>query len=202
MDTLRDRLLARRSWYHGFKQLIEADRAMRRVVADHIRPEPGDRILDVGCGDGDVRPLLGEVDYTGVDLNPDYIKAARVHENAQTRFLQADVSDLPHLGFEEFEIVLAFGVLHHLSDDECLGLVEAVSRVLPAGGRFVTIDPVFDPAQRTTARVLAALDRGRYVRAGSGYRQLIESSLAVKNLTIRHDLLRFPYSHCAIEATL
>lgn len=202
MDTLRDRLLARRRWYHGWKQLISAERAMRMVVADHLRPEPGDRVLDVGCGDGDIRPLLGDVDYTGVDFNADYIRSAQSLADDTTRFLQADVADLPKLGFDEFDVVFAYGVLHHLSDDECLGLIESVSHVLADGGRLVSIDPVFEPTQRTTARVLAALDRGRYVRAPSGYRQVVESHLAIKNLTIRQDLLPFPYSHCVIEATL
>jgi hypothetical protein len=62
------------------------------------------------------------------------------------------------------------------------------------------MDPVFDPDQRTTARVLAALDRGRHVRDRGGYERLVGSSLRVERVTIRHDLLAMPYSHCILES--
>jgi cyclopropane fatty-acyl-phospholipid synthase-like methyltransferase len=157
-------------------------------------------VLDVGCGDGDIRPLLGDVDYTGVDLNTDYLRVASASADERTRFVHADVSALGGLGLGPFDCAIAVGLLHHLSDSECDSLLAAVHDTLAPGGRLVTIDPVFTPDQRTTARVLAALDRGRHVREVSGYTRLIDQQFEVKESVVRQDLLPFPYSHALIEA--
>jgi SAM-dependent methyltransferase len=199
--ALRDRLLANRQWYHAFKQAIRADRTMQTMVNDHIKPTPGERLLDIGCGDGDIRPLLGAVDYVGIDANEDYLRAARKQESPTTRFIVADVADLADLGVKDFDVAIAVGLLHHLSDEQANALLSALGTALKPGGRLVTFDPVFDAAQRTTARLLAALDRGRYVRDAEGYRRLLIPHLCVGSVRVRHDLLWFPYSHCVTEST-
>jgi len=200
--ALRDRLLANQQWYHAFKQAIRADGAMRAVVDEHIGPRPGERLLDVGCGDGDIRPYLGEVDYVGIDANEDYLRVARDREDDSTRFIAADVTDLAELGVTDFDVAIAIGLLHHLSSDQVDSLLEAIAGVLRPGGRVITVDPVFDPTQRTTARVAAALDRGRYVRDAEGYRGLVSQHLDVDYVRVRHDLLWLPYSHCITRSVV
>jgi len=50
-------------------------------------------------------------------------------------------------------------------------------------------------------RVLAALDRGRYVRDEPGYVRLFDGSpFTLEVVRVRHDLLPIPYSHLVIEA--
>jgi SAM-dependent methyltransferase len=198
--TLRDSLLARAGWYHRWKQLLKADNSTRRFVEEYVRPEPGARVLDVGCGDGDVRPFLGKVEYLGIDLNPEYLAVASALADDTTHFLHADVAQVAELDLGQFDIVIAIGLLHHI-DDECADrLLSGVRSVLAEGGRLVTLDPVFSPDQKTSARLLAALDRGRYVRDEGGYVRLVSQHLAVTRHSVRHDLLWFPYSHCTIEA--
>jgi ubiquinone/menaquinone biosynthesis C-methylase UbiE len=62
--------------YRGFQLLFGADRARRKHVAAHIRPSPGDFVVDLGCGPGDILDYLPNVRYLGFDVNPAYIKAA------------------------------------------------------------------------------------------------------------------------------
>ena len=45
-----------------------------------------------------------------------------------------------------------------------------------------------------------ALDRGRYVRHPGDYERLMRTAFAHTEMTIRHDLNPFPYTHCIIEA--
>jgi hypothetical protein len=96
---------------------------------------------------------------------------------------------------------VAVGLLHHLDDDDASALLKALPSVLKPGGRFVAAEPVFHPEQRATARVLAALDRGRYVRDQRSYEQLVSPWFREASTEIRHDLFWFPYSHCIIQAT-
>jgi cyclopropane fatty-acyl-phospholipid synthase-like methyltransferase len=199
MPTIRDGLLQHATWYRRFKTLIRADRATRIMAREYIRPRPGERILDVGCGDGDIRPYLEGCDYTGVDLNDDYLRVAEGRSDATTRFLHADVASLAGLGLGPFDVAIAVGLLHHLTDDQCTSLLAAIRDALVPGGRLITFDPVFDPQQRTSARLLAALDRGRYVRDETGYERLFDGLFTVQGRALRQDLLPFPYSHAIFE---
>jgi cyclopropane fatty-acyl-phospholipid synthase-like methyltransferase len=199
MPTLRDSLLGHARWYRSFKTLIRAEKATEVMAREYIRAQPGQRLLDVGCGDGDIRPHLVDVDYTGVDFNDDYLRVAEHQVDEHTRFLNADVASLAEHGLGPFDCAIAVGLLHHLSDEECTTLLDAVHDALVPGGRFVSFDPVFTPAQRTSARLLVALDRGRHARDVAGYRRLFDDRWKVEAQTVRNDLLPFPYSHAIFE---
>ncbi len=84
-----------------------------------IGVEPGDSLLDVGCGFGDLRSwLLGqdiEVEYTGLDLSPDLIeKAKAIH--AKGEFIAGDIFDLDAKP-QSFDWVLLSGALNWQLDD-------------------------------------------------------------------------------------
>ena len=71
-------LLASPTAYDLFQTLVGARRARLRWIRDYLKPFPGSRILDIGCGTAEVLALLPEgVDYTGFDSSPAYIDAAR-----------------------------------------------------------------------------------------------------------------------------
>jgi SAM-dependent methyltransferase len=200
--TVRDRLLGTKVGYSTFRRLIRADRSMQTMVAEYFRPTPGDRLLDVGCGPGDLARFLPNVVYVGVDHNPAYLvgrNAVAASPDAPT-FINGDLNDLGSVDIGAFDIAVAFGVLHHLDDDVATNLVKAVREKLVKGGRFVTIDPAFHPDQRASARVLMALDRGRFVRHPRDYQRLLSTGFDSMTTTIRHDLNPFPYTHCIIEA--
>ena len=63
--------------YAGLLRLL-ARKGTRHVIAEeYIRAQPGDHIVDVGCGPGTMLPYLGAVNYTGFDLNQAYIEWAQ-----------------------------------------------------------------------------------------------------------------------------
>lgn len=200
--TVRDQLLGTKIGYTTFRRLIRADRSMRQLVDEHVRPPLGSRLLDVGCGTGDLAALIPGVTYVGVDHNPAYVPAEQTAATPDSpTFVNADLGSLGHLDIGLFETAIALGVLHHLDDELARSVVADVRQKLSPGGRFVTIDPAFHPDQRSTARVLMALDRGRFVRHPSDYIRLLESAFPKVVMTIRHDLNPFPYTHCIIEAS-
>lgn len=75
----------------------------------------GVSVLDIGCAQGGFAKVLGEnlkrFTYTGVDVNPAMVAAARArHPNH--RFLDVGESDYSALGAERFDLVLVLGILH------------------------------------------------------------------------------------------
>jgi len=198
--TLRDRILGTSRGFQFFKWTIGSDRAMGVFAREHIRPVAGERILDAGCGLGDILEYLPEVDYTGIELNEAYVERARRRYGEGPTFLHASVDGLVSLGVGGFDCALVVSVLHHLTDEQVENLVAGLPRVLKPGGRLVTVDPVWLPQQATTARVLIALDRGRYVRDLAGYRRLLEAEFDEVKFTVHQDLLRLPYTYCVSES--
>lgn len=198
--TVRDRLLARPSAYQGFKSVIGASRHMEVFLRDYVRPQPGERVLDIGCGTGDAALSLPDVTYVGIDLSDDYIDAAKRRNVPGAEFVSASVEELGDLGLGSFDCAIAVGVLHHLPDDVVTGMLESLGPLLVEDGRLVTIDPVWAPDSSTIGRVLASLDRGRYVRDEGGYERLVAPHFARITSDVRHDLLKIPYTHCVMRS--
>ncbi len=107
--------------------------ALGQPVLDLLQPQPGERILDLGCGDG----ILTEKLFTlgakviGIDNSPDMIAAARL------RGIDARIMDARSLTFaNEFDAVFSNAALHWVKDDPDAPVVGAF-RALVSGGRFV-----------------------------------------------------------------
>jgi len=107
--------------------------ALGQPVVDLLQPQPGERILDLGCGDGALTEKLVALgaQVVGIDNSPDMIAAAR------QRGLDARVVDARALVFNnEFDAVFSNAVLHWIKDDPDSPIAGAF-RALKSGGRFV-----------------------------------------------------------------
>jgi SAM-dependent methyltransferase len=192
-------ILSRPRAYELWSRLVGGDRGRRTLVGDYVRTWPGARVLDVGCGPGELVRYLGDVHYVGVDLNPAYIaQAGRDHPRAEFRIGDATALDPDLRGFD---LVVAFGVVHHLDDDSATRAFSELAAALTPGGRAVTVDPVLVPRQPWLARRLILWDRGNHPRGEDEYSQLAGAAFRRVRTEVRHDLLRIPYTHCIVEAT-
>lgn len=199
--AVRDRVLGTSYGYDLFRRLVGADRAMDRIVSEHLRPFDGARILDIGCGNGDLARFLPEVDYVGVDHNAAYVERADSDfARANVTFIDGDLEDLPDMNIGDFDLAIAVGVVHHLSDELAQQVIATTRSLLKPGGRFITIDPVFEPDQRSVTRVMLALDRGRFVRHPAHYESLMMAGFDSVDVSIHSDLLPIPYTHCIMSA--
>lgn len=122
-------------------------------VLELLAPRAGERILDLGCGDGALTAALAErAQVVGVDASAEQIAAARA------RGLDARVMDGTRLGFDaEFDAVFSNAALHWMRDPDAV--IDGVWRALKPGGRFVAecggagnVETVFEALVAALAR--------------------------------------------------
>ena len=95
--------------------------------------------------------------------------------------------------------MLALGIVHHLDDREALQLFQIAEKALKPGGKLITLDGVWTGRQSAAARALLARDRGEFVRSEEGYVRIASRVFDNVKASIRHDLLRIPYTHIILE---
>ncbi len=191
-------ILNRPFFYESYHKLIGANYRSYVLVEDYIRPKPDDRILDIGCGPGNMLPFLPECRYTGFDANESYITAARERYGHRGKFVCDRVSHHTVQQFGEFDIVLALGLVHHLDDSEAKDLFRLGYTALKPGGRMITNDGCYRADQSTVKRYLLSRDRGQYVRTEQEYLELALEYFDKVEPNIREDVLRIPYTHLII----
>jgi trans-aconitate methyltransferase len=101
-------------------------------VVELLDPQPGERILDLGCGDGVLTEKLAAAgaEIVAVDAAPDMVAAAKA------RGLDARVVPGQSLAFDrEFDAVFSNAALHWMHPQEVV--LAGVARALKPGGRFV-----------------------------------------------------------------
>lgn len=184
------------SAYQLFQGLVGGDAAWKTYLAEYVKPLPGEKVLDIGCGPADILNVLPAVNYTGLDISPEYISSARARFGSKGRFYCADVGQAT-VEQEQgtFDLVMAVGVLHHLDDAQATKLFELAHRALRPSGRLVTYDGCYVPKQSPVARWLLANDRGKHVRSRDEYLRLASAHFSKIEPEIRNDLLRLPYTH-------
>lgn len=187
--------------YDLFQTLMGADRIRRELVAEHIRPVEGMRLLDIGCGTARILNYLPPtLTYHGFDLSQEYIDEAVARYPGRGTFRCAMVEEATLQGEPSFDLVLAVGVLHHLDDEALLQLLGLAKTAMKEGGRLVTIDPCFDQAQNPIARFLVSKDRGQNVRSAGQYRDLAFKLFGQVAGEVKHRTW-IPYTHWIMECT-
>jgi SAM-dependent methyltransferase len=101
-------------------------------VVGWLAPRAGERILDLGCGDGALTERIAEAgaEVVGLDSSPAFVEAARA------RGLDVRLGDGERLDFAgEFDAVFSNAALHWMNDAHAVAA--GVRRALKPGGRFV-----------------------------------------------------------------
>jgi len=104
-----------------------------------LLPEPGNRTLDLGCGEGRLSRFLRSLGHrvAGADASPTMVRLAVGHENPEPAVL-ADAAALPFRD-AAFDLVVAYMCLHDM--DRMPQAVAGAGRVLERGGRLCASIP-------------------------------------------------------------
>jgi len=123
-------------------------------VVDLLAPRPGERILDLGCGDGALTEKLVAAGalVVAVDASAEQVAGARA------RGLDARVARAESLPFDaEFDAVFSNAALHWMPDASAV--LSSVYRALRPGGRFVAEMGGAGNVAAIRSALVSALDR-------------------------------------------
>jgi SAM-dependent methyltransferase len=131
MDTMASAYLERTPW----TELRLA------VIRDLVDPQPGDRVLDLGCAAGAITHYLSTfgADPVGIDAEPLAVEKAR-ELFPGLRFEVADAADLPFPD-ASFDKAVAADFVEHVDDDAFLRMCAELRRVLTSAGTFALYTP-------------------------------------------------------------
>jgi trans-aconitate methyltransferase len=129
------------------------------------------RVLDVACGPGTNTHHFTGADYLGVDVNVRYIQSARQRHGRN--FLVADVRTFKTSPEERFDFILVNSFLHHLNTEDSVGILSHLQSLLTGNGHIHMLELVM-PEERSVARLLARLDRGKFARPLAEWRALFD----------------------------
>jgi trans-aconitate methyltransferase len=103
-------------------------------LIDMLAPQAGERILDLGCGSGQLTAKIAEsgAEVRGIDSSEQMIAEARSNVPAS----KFEVADAANFKLDtRVDAVFSNAVLHWVKDAD--GVAESITRVLRPGGRFV-----------------------------------------------------------------
>jgi trans-aconitate methyltransferase len=147
-------------------------------VVDLLNPQKGERILDLGCGDGRLTKALQDFGciVKGVDYSEDFV------QTALSKGLDAEVMDAHQLAFaDDFDAVFSNAALHWMKEPE--KVITGVKRALKPKGRFIgefggfgNIQSILDALQIALAERHLELDdiSPWYFPTPDDYRNLLE----------------------------
>ena len=184
--------------YQLWFNLVGGPARAKVLVNEYLQLGVGARILEIGCGPGTIVRYLPPSEYLGFDLSPKYIELAK-KRFPKAHFVCERVSQFSLAKEQRFDVVLALGIVHHLDDAEARQLFQIAFDALKPGGKLFTLDGVYVDGQSAPARWLLTKDRGEYVRSEREYVGIASQVFSNIKPSIRHDLLRIPYTHLIME---
>jgi SAM-dependent methyltransferase len=134
MPSTRETLLMTQNW--NAEQYGKVGAFVHQLaggVVEWLAPQPGERILDLGCGDGQLSARLAATGaiVTGVDASAEMVAAARA------RGIDAIEASAERLPFPDtsFDAIFSNAALHWVRNQDAM--LSETHRVLRPGGRFV-----------------------------------------------------------------
>ncbi len=120
---------------------------LRQKTLDLAQLQPGETVLDVGCGTGtlamEARRRVGATGrVSGIDPGPQQIARARSKAERASLSIDFQVGVIEQLAFpdQSFDVVLSTMMMHHLPDDLKRQGLSEIARVLKPGERLVIAD--------------------------------------------------------------
>lgn len=104
------------------------------TLVELLDPQPGERILDLGCGTGELTHQISEsgASVVGIDSSTELIATAQ-QRFSHLKFYQQDATQLS--GIERYDAVFSNAVLHWIKDQDAV--TAAAHHTLKPGGRLV-----------------------------------------------------------------
>lgn len=157
----------------GYAHISELQRAMATASLESVAVAGGERILDVGCGDGYVTRLIAsrvpDGSVLGVDPSPRMIEVARAADDqlSNVSFETADVRTMAY--GPDFDLVVSFNALHWVTDQAAAW--RNIAAALRPGGRVLVQFVCHGPRPSVERVAMTATRDPRWSAAFTGFAQ-------------------------------
>jgi ubiquinone/menaquinone biosynthesis C-methylase UbiE len=126
-------------WSAGaFEEVAETLTDMHVALVEAVRPQPGERLLDIGCGSGNAAELACSAGarVTGIDLSPRLVDVAKRRADAGAYDVEYAVGDAEALAFTDGAFDVAISSVGLIFAPDHARAAAELARVLRPGGRF------------------------------------------------------------------
>ena len=132
-------------FYDIFTKLLGVETAHRRLL-EQAAIRPGYRVLEIGCGTGNLtilaKRLYPSADILGIDPDPQALSRAREKAHRAGLFIEFHQAFSEQLSFSDasFDRVLSAFMFHHIQPASKLPALRQICRVLKPGGSLHLVD--------------------------------------------------------------
>jgi ubiquinone/menaquinone biosynthesis C-methylase UbiE len=176
------------------KATFGREQALRKTTVELAGIQPGDSVLEVGCGTGTLtlaakRQAGASGNVCGIDIIPGMIEASRrkaAEANEEITFQDGSINPIP-FSANQFDVVMcSFMIFHMAAETRQKGFAE-IQRVLKPGGRLLVVDLALptQPFQRAIAERLLGFP------AGDDLHDLLPLMEACGFCDLEHGLVKF-----------
>ena len=194
-------LLENPALFELWQQIVGAEKWKKRIASEFMKPFYGARILDIGCGTGAMLkyiPLSLKAEYTGCDVNLEYIRRAEKRFKGRGSFICCNADSIP-ASATGLDFVLCIAVLHHLTDETCLKLMALAAKRLNRNGKLLIVEPVRTARQSMLEKFLMRNDRGKNIKSENEYRQFARQYFSSAESRIISDSHFIPWTSIVIS---
>jgi trans-aconitate 2-methyltransferase len=135
-----------------------------------VRPVPGGRVVDLGCGSGELTRALhdkvGAASTLGLDAAPAMLAKAKAHAGGGLAFEEGDIADFLAKNPAPFDVVFSNAALQWLPDIGA-AIASAAALVAPNGQLAIQVPQNFEHASHQTASFVAR--EPRFAKALGGH---------------------------------
>lgn len=161
-------------------------------LAKRLKKNGAKSVLDIGCATAFYRNDIPVPNFTGIDINSNFIKTAS-EKFPDDKFF---VMDAARLKFKSniFDAVISKGVLHHLSKTDFLKTLKESLRVLKSDGKIIILDAI-QPTKswNIIGRILRNMDQGHHILTADVYKSRLEKNFKIDEFKVYSS---FPYEVC------
>jgi SAM-dependent methyltransferase len=143
MRSVRDERGFNQGWSGGRSTQVRRERRCELLISK-MAPEPGRKVLEIGCGRGEMARYLAartRMQVLGIDLSERFVQEASAGpKDTNVRFEVVDFTRPEQIFDRRFDYVVGNGILHHLYFNLAASL-EAMRRLLVKDGRIMFLEP-------------------------------------------------------------
>lgn len=181
---------------YNLKGIVFGGRHYKKNYVRSMTIAKDSKILDIGCGTASIlEHLPSDIEYHGVDMERSYIEHCQKKYGKIGKFYHERVGEVIRPNWMNyFDIINIHGLIHHLSDEDSIKLMELAFQYLKKGGTAYTADSVFHDDQSILSRLFVSLDRGQNIRTPHSYMKLGRQFFEKVTGEVITGHIRIPYS--------